>query len=187
MKICEDNSPIPVDRVFFDYNDYQNAILSSGPRPASLDVRRYTPGFKKTFWDGIGSIQLRVPAAHTQNADVFLDGTAPLDDEFGNMDVTLKLLLFRSDEFALAFGSAVNLPTASGTRIFTNDNTVPAFTIADKAYHLLPYVGGLWTPDDRWFAKGSCNSTWRPMAIRLPSRASAKSARCGIKRSSTWT
>ena len=147
VKICEDNSPIPVDRVFFDYNHFENAILSSGPQPRSLDADRYTPGFEKTFWDGMASVQLRVPAAHTQNADVFLDGTDPLDNEFGNMDVTLKFLLYRSDDFALAVGSAVNLPTAEGTRIFTTDNTAPTFTIADNAYHILPYVGGLWTPD----------------------------------------
>ena len=153
VKICEDNSPIPVDRVFFDYNHFENAILSSGPQPRSLDADRYTPGFEKTFWDGMASVQLRVPVAHTQNSDVFLDGTDPLDNEFGNMDVTLKFLLYRSDDFALAVGSAVNLPTAEGTRVFVTDNTAPTFTIADNAYHILPYVGALWTPDDRWFAQ----------------------------------
>src|SRR5262249_26826731 len=55
VKISEDNSPIPADRLFFLYNFFQNAIQLPTPTTHYIDIDRYTFGAEKTFFDGQGS------------------------------------------------------------------------------------------------------------------------------------
>lgn len=62
VKISENMSPIPRDRVFFDYNDFQNALFVPNPSTGggySTSVQRYMPGFEKTFFNGWASINIR--------------------------------------------------------------------------------------------------------------------------------
>lgn len=54
LKIAENESPLPQDRVFLTYN-YYSEVLDS-------DFHRETLGFEKTFLGGEASIGLRVPA-----------------------------------------------------------------------------------------------------------------------------
>ena len=92
VKISENNSPIPRDRIFYSYNGFDNAIPDFIGNTL-IDVQRHTPGFEKTFLDGMGSIELRTPVAYTQNSNVFLNGGGPLKaTEFGNISLALKML-----------------------------------------------------------------------------------------------
>src|SRR5260370_20266835 len=60
MKISENESPRPVDRVFFEYNYYNNVDkLDFGPSRA--DLHREMIGFEKTFFDGNASFGMRLP------------------------------------------------------------------------------------------------------------------------------
>jgi hypothetical protein len=155
VKISENNSPIPRDRVFYAFNDFFNAIptYSQGNLTSVMDVERHTPGFEKTFWDGLGSIELRTPVAYTQNSKVSLDGTGPLKDtEFGNIAVAAKFLAWRSDEWAWAIGTGVNIPTASDAEIYIDGQR--QFTIKNESTHILPYVGFLWQPADLFYIQG---------------------------------
>ena len=152
VKISENNSPIPRDRIFYTFNGFDNAIPNYEDNTL-IDVQRHTPGFEKTFLDGLGSIEVRTPVAYTQNSDVFLGGPGPRKAvEFGNISVAVKALLWSNDEVYWAAGLGVNLPTADDTRIFNLGD--PVATIETQSVHLLPYVGGLWLPTDRLYVQG---------------------------------
>jgi hypothetical protein len=55
-------------------------------------------------------------------------------------------------------GLAVTLPTAQNTYIFANQfspsATTPSLLISNQSVHVMPFFGGLWTPNDRWFGIG---------------------------------
>lgn len=158
-KISDDNSVFPEDRVFFLYNNFDNAILVPAPSPHALEVNRYTPGFEKTFLDRNASVELRIPFANTQSSNVFLAGGKDEDVEFGNLEATLKFLLWRDPTWAFATGVGFNMPTAADAKVFPVAQTQvlaaarPLFTIENNAFHVQPYFGALWTPDDRLFVQ----------------------------------
>ncbi len=152
-KISDDNSVFPEDRVFFFYNYFDNAILVPAPSAHALDVNKYTPGFEKTFWDRQASLELRIPFANTQASDVFLVGGKDEAVEFGDLELTLKFLLWKGDYFAAAAGLGFNAPTAPDVRVFEGNSPTPTFTIANDAFHLVPYFGVLYTPSDNLFVQ----------------------------------
>src|SRR5690606_25544046 len=55
FQISENNSPLPQNRFYFNYSHFHNSQIF-GPHITSLD--RYTPGFEKTFLDGLMSYQI---------------------------------------------------------------------------------------------------------------------------------
>lgn len=149
VKIAENNSPIPRDRVFFNYSLFHNVPLTSqGP-----EVNRYTPGFEKTFWNGNASVELRVPFASTLDSNLVAGVTNGSNTEFGNATGILKLLLWSNDNWAFAGGLGVNAPTADDV-VVSLPNGRPLIAINNDAFHLQPFLGLLWTPSDRFFAQG---------------------------------
>ncbi len=65
IKISEDQSPRPQDRVYFTFNYFQGVNDPVNTRLQApigyTQVFRYIGGFEKTFLDGQGSIGIRVP------------------------------------------------------------------------------------------------------------------------------
>jgi hypothetical protein len=156
FKISEDDSPIPVDRVFFDYNHFQNAITAHAPGNAGalawFNVERFDFGIEKTFWDGWASIEIRIPFAGGLPATQSIGGpeTAVV---FGNIPIVYKNLIVRSEDFALSGGLAVIVPTAPDA-VFLNPVPGPELDrITNTAIHLQPFLGFAWTPND-WFIQG---------------------------------
>jgi hypothetical protein len=172
-KVADDNSPLPQDRVYFRYNffsDSQKVTGDSGkvvfdptlglsqfsqPRfrgittTKSYDVNDFTFAGEKTFWNGLASVELRVPFrnAVSNNLDLSVakitsvgrdnDGdsnssvlqTTPTpqnsfgttDTEFGDMTLILKGLFYRSCTLAVSGGLSVNIPTAPSTHVSVTD------------------------------------------------------------------
>jgi hypothetical protein len=153
FKMAENTSPLPQDRLYFDFNSYTDVPLTDSPS----SVRSFAPGFEKTFFDGVASFEMRLPMASTLSNDVFADGsTATAAGEVGNMGIALKTLLLRREKFLLSGGLAMSLPTAQDTQLITNrsPNATTLLEFQNQAVHLMPFFGGLWTPNDRWFAIG---------------------------------
>jgi hypothetical protein len=147
VKLAENTSPIPRDRVFLNYSHFNNVPLQAG----GVNVNRFVPGFEKTFFNGITSFELRAPFATTLNSDLI---AAQLNDdnhtEFGNLSLVSKTLLAQNNCWAYAAGIQVALPTADDVRLSTL-NGVPLVHVENEAVHLMPYVGALYTPNDRFF------------------------------------
>lgn len=147
-KTAESNSPLPRDRVFFNTSWFSGVPGIGGQQ----DVARYVPGFEQTFNDGNSSVEIRLPFASTfdqvQVADpsgVFLGAS---NTEFGNISGVLKHLIHKSDNLAVSAGLAVELATANDLEVQTSITNI---TRESESVHLLPFVGGLYTPSDRFF------------------------------------
>lgn len=153
QKVTENTSPMPRDRVYVNYSYFANTPLAAG----GVDVNRLTPGFEKTFFDGTSSIEVRFPFASTLDSDITQGGLTGTDKtEFGNITAYFKTILLgggRRDNYAITGGLGMTLPTADDVRVF---NTAGRELIAvdNEAVHLLPFVGGLYAPNDRWYAQG---------------------------------
>jgi hypothetical protein len=152
FKMAENTSPLPQDRIYFDFSSYSNVPLTNSPS----SVNSYAAGFEKTFFDGIMSVELRAPMATTLSNDIYTNGsTSTATGEFGNLALAFKSLIFRRETFALSGGLAMTLPTARNTQIFaTQGSTDPTLLIENQSVHLMPFFGGLWTPNDRFFGIG---------------------------------
>jgi hypothetical protein len=153
-KISENDSPIPRDRVFFNYNHFQNVFQLSetplfppGPpvvRQQSID--RYVIGGEKTFFDGWTSIEIRMPLLGT--IDTQLQSVGLNAAGWGNLTAVFKSLLYMDASTAVGAGMSVETPTGSSlfTRIGAGN-----LQFVNQSTHLAPYVGFVWSPGDpRW-------------------------------------
>jgi hypothetical protein len=141
-KISDDNNPLPRDRVFFSFDYFQEVPLTAG----GVDVRRFSPGFEKTFLDRRASVEVRFPFALTLSSDINAEGLTNTNrPEFGNVNVTFKGLLYRGQVLNVASGLGVAFPTADDTRVFLADGT-EVLRIRNEAYVLTPYAAFLLTP-----------------------------------------
>ena len=123
-KFAEASSPIPRDRVFISYNYFDNVNLI----PGGVNVNRIVPGIEKTFFDGMMSLEVRVPMAWTLGSDTSFDvpnlqvyGYNTDQYELGNVTGFLKILLYSSDQFALSGGLGLTLPTADDLIVYSPD------------------------------------------------------------------
>lgn len=154
FKIGENNKPIPMDRIYFNYNGYVNAVtLASAPFgpaiPNDTNLNQYTFGFEKTFFDGFWSIDVRMPLM-----DGFRDasdGFAIDSGRYGNLAAYLKHLIYQDDELAIAYGCGIGLPTGSNLDTFVDGDQI---TIQNDAVHLLPYIGFFDQFAEEWFLQG---------------------------------
>lgn len=150
-RLNDNNSAMPQDRIYFDYSYFHNAALTSN----GVNVNRWAPGAEKTFFDGIASVEVRVPMGVSLSSDL-VSGVAPdvSQYEFGNVTIAPKILLSSDDELAIAVGMGVSLPTADDIRLRMT-NGVDVLRIENEAVHLLPYFAMLYTPrNSSCFAHG---------------------------------
>jgi hypothetical protein len=142
VRLQENNSALPQDRVFFDYNFFHNVPLTAN----DLNVNRFSPGLEKTFFDGQSSLEIRVPMGVSLNSTVVTD--APFDTsntEMGNLVVAPKVLLYADGTRAVAVGCGIAVPTADDITVaMSNGNRL--LTVENEAVHLLPYVAYLHAP-----------------------------------------
>ncbi len=176
-KIGDNNKALPMDRVYFTYNHFHNAIdtlsmppefpdeepelepvLFPGPpgsvlRRRSLD--RYVVGAEKTFLDGHMSVELRVP--FLSPVDLNFDPLARIPgQDFGNINVAIKALLHRSDNFAVAAGVGIDLPTGDDINAMIAPPFFPpfGFRIKNETVFFQPFLAMLATPGENSFVHG---------------------------------
>ena len=153
IKLMEAGSPIPRDRVMLNYSYFSGVPIGTN----GLNVNRWTPGFEKTFFEGNSSFEVRVPMAITGASTFIHDDVSSInstDYQFGNVTTFLKTLLYRDDTYALTAGGGLVLPTAANTvMVSSGDHKYHTdLIIRNDAIHLMPFLGGTYTPDDRFFS-----------------------------------
>jgi hypothetical protein len=147
MKLSENNSPFPTDRVFMNFNHFQNAVRDVNGREFSL--QRYTFGAEKTFFEGRSSAELRLPFAYGLDASQEVGNPGRNSaTELGNLALIYKQTLLRNEQWAIAAGLALTFPTADQAVITGGDNMV---RVANESYHLLPYLGVYYNPSERFW------------------------------------
>ncbi len=165
QKLVDNASPLPRDRVFFNYSYFANSSINV-PGQGAVNINRFTPGFEKTFNDQRMSIEVRVPFATTIDSINLTGQTNTSDIKLGNQTTYLKALMYSDPTLAIAGGLGVQAPTASDTSYyvngysysFANDKTTTTspqeiLHIKNQAVHLLPYMGAVYTPNERFFAQ----------------------------------
>jgi len=151
FKLAENNSPFPTDRYFVNYNHFRNALLTLDGREANLD--RAVFGLEKTFHDGQFSFEVRVPFANGLNSVQVSDSTANnVATEFGNIAFALKALLHRGPYVSWSAGLGMVIPTAEDSQVFGGFDEL-FLTVENEAFYLQPFLGMLWTPNDRLFGQ----------------------------------
>lgn len=151
MKITENDKALPMDRVFFIYNHFQDALEAdiTGLGVRSLPIDRYTIGLEKTFRDGLWSVELRMPFSSTPQVagSNLIVGTG----EVGNLSVTLKRLLYVGENTAVGAGLAIDTPTGDDAM---GQGINSSYRLANEAAHLAPFIGYVHAPNDRVFCEG---------------------------------
>ena len=135
--IADNNSPLPQDRLFLDYNFFHNARITA----AGIPVSRWAPGFESTFADGLGSIEFRAPMAITLTSAVNTNGDDLAAYEFGDISFTLKGLLHQDERFIASVGMGLTVPTADDFSL-TLENNVQVVRVENQSVHLLPFIAG---------------------------------------------
>jgi hypothetical protein len=163
-KIAENGVALPTDRIFFNYNHFHNIFqmqsqTSAPPGPLLArqePIDRYTIGFEKTFFDGLTSIELRMPFNGAYDAS--LPGLSVSNGNIGNLGLLFKALLYEDD--ALGIGVGLGLDTPTGTDTIARLGTVN-LQFQNDALHILPYIGFMYSPGDpimgwgdTWFMSG---------------------------------
>lgn len=152
-KVAEGNSPMPRDRVFFHYNQFQSVpgVVGRG------NVSRFVPGFERTLNDSWTSVEMRMPFAGTFDSTQTLTETASVSGgtaaELGNLAFVFKQLLYSGESLGLSAGMSLELPTADDTEINTSAFRM---TRSAESVTVAPYVGFVSAPTDRLFFQGFC-------------------------------
>jgi len=147
VKLSEDNSPIPRDRLIFNYDYFDNVPFNAN----GFQVSRFQFGAEKTFLNGRWSAEFRLPFAGTMNSTT-TQGFETSNTELGNVRFALKRRWINNDWLTLATGLGVTLPTA--------DDLVVKSQLGDELYrfkntavNVEPFIGALITPTDRLFSQ----------------------------------
>jgi len=123
IKISEDQSPLPQDRLYFTFNYFQGVNDPVNTRLQApigyTQVFRYIGGFEKTFLDGQGSIGIRAPLdsvtanSASSRASGDFGGTSTA---VGDVSVYAKYILLQNRETGslLSGGLAITAPTGPG-------------------------------------------------------------------------
>lgn len=152
VRMAAGGSPLPRDRVFFNYSFFDNTTL-----PNSNSVNRFTPGFEKTFSGGLASFEARFPFAATLDQDHFVNGSTNANEvEFGDISLALKGIFAETNHWILTGGLQMTIPTMDDYRLLVTDGGRSAefLKLENKAVHLMPFLGGIYAPNDRFFAQG---------------------------------
>lgn len=157
IKVAENNKPIPMDRAYFIYNGFQNALSVGRPAPTDVNFNRYTVGLEKTFHNGLWSVNVALPF----NDDLSLnsDSYTVTSNSLGNLAIFLKNLSYSDEEFAVSTGLGFSVPTGSDLNVQSHQfNPVRAvietetLIIRNDSLHLIPYLGLLSQPGEDWFS-----------------------------------
>lgn len=166
LNISDFNKALPVDRVFFNYNHFENALsrsyMTETPNGvftngANRSIDRYTFGIEKTFFDGQSSLEVRLPLLGNSSFSNTPDALTPIattgvsTGSIGNVSLILKELLYADEHGSIAAGLGIETPTGDDTQARVD---AIRYTVQNDAVHLHPWLGFLSAPDGDFFANG---------------------------------
>jgi len=159
VRVADNNSPLPTDRVGMSYEMYHRAPASLDYGPPNANFHEFEFLAEKTFLDGLFSVELVVPFMTTITSQQTLDTqstTIGRGAEFGNLGINLKALLWHEDCLAISGGLLVEAPTSRDFRVVLTHNNqfVGSETLKTEAWILTPYLATLVNLSDCWFFQG---------------------------------
>lgn len=172
LKIAENMSPIPQDRVFSGFNYYNNMNGALNGRFASpvsnIEVYRYLLGFEKTFFNGNASIGLR-NSINVLSSSSRIPGLGGTSSSVGDLNLFAKFVLLRSGDLSngpslgpngaggplAATGSGALISTGLGINTPTGPGNFAgsSFSTSYRNTQLAPFLG-YYFKKDRLFVQG---------------------------------
>lgn len=157
FKAAENNQAQPLNRVYFTFNYFDNAIVSSGAggQPVHTEgLSQYTMGIEKMIFENV-SIDMRLPIVGTIDyaATSEIPGLDPTavrvtTNGVGNFSTTIKALLLQMGQTSLSSGLSFSIPTGSDVSVLTGPNRI---LIDNDALHLMPFIGVYRELGDSWW------------------------------------
>jgi len=164
--IAEHNKALPTDRAYFNFNHFHNALRSRvsgttafGPTPGPFlsarerSVERYLFGLEKTYLNGLGSVELRMPVSGRYN--FAFDTGAPFGEaasvtggDVGNLALIFKNVLYNDTGTVVSAGLGVNIPTGDDASALVG---VTRYELQNNAVFLSPYFAVMRNPNDLFF------------------------------------
>lgn len=144
LKITENESPAPQDRVYTSYNYYNDVERKLNPAPSREVVHREIVGFEKTLLDGNASVGARLPFFELFGDDVGNQGLV------GDLSIILKYALLndRDSGNVASVGLVVTAPTGA-------DFTPSGFGAPTIHSTLLqPYVSAIYHMSRDFYVQG---------------------------------
>ena len=185
LNIAEANSPLPTDRFYYSYRHFHNAsTISAYQFRETLDLDRHLLAWEHVCWDGMASLELRLPIEMRMRSDIFslvapaFGVVDPLVGpnggrraELGNIAGIFKYLLIEREWLAISAGLGITLPTAqdvnynlaaSGEMTFANNPGLTADVnyafegvFGNETIYLEPFLAWLAkSPSSPWFHQG---------------------------------
>jgi hypothetical protein len=136
FKATDNINPLPQNRLFFNYHHFHNAV--SDIAGVNQNVDRFTFGLERTFLDEMMSLEVRVPFASGLDSVQVTGLDDTITSEFGNIALTVKILLHQCGSLNFTSGLATVLPTAEDASV-AGDTTLTV--LENNAVHLQPYLG----------------------------------------------
>lgn len=143
-KIAENNSPEPRARIFWNYNFYNDVFGGIG------DVNRNSVGMEQPLGDGMTSFEVRLPFAGTLDVDQVAGGPVARNTQFGDVTLIGKVLLTEADDYLVSAGLGLTIPTAEGSRVFTNTGT-KIMNLDHQAVRILPFLACMHAYESGWY------------------------------------
>jgi hypothetical protein len=150
IKITENFNPLPQDRLILDYSFFHNVPLGLN----GTDVHRFTPGIEKTFFNGLTSVELRIPMGLSLDSNIQDNGlTDTSNAEFGDVTLIFKGLLLKRNKFLISGGLSLSLPTADDTYLYNSLSGQKLLRIENESVHLMPFLAFQYTPNRKWYTQ----------------------------------
>ena len=155
VKIAENQSPLPQDRVFGTFNYFNNLGKIYNTRDGNdvtrLTAYQYTFGLEKTFLDGDASVGFRLPINNLSIKSV-TPGASGTSTAVGSLNVFFKYVLTQttwSDGRKFALTSGLNVTAPTGPSAFAGAKNVLGF----RSTYLQPFIGYYYA-QDRLYVQG---------------------------------
>ncbi|MBC8289252.1 MAG: hypothetical protein H8E37_02945 [Planctomycetes bacterium] len=146
--VATHTTPIPHDRIYFDYSLVNNAV----PIARRSSFSRFTLGLEKLLNEDGLSMEVRIPFAASLDHEFALENGMGADQtQMGNALVVLKQLLGANHMMAVSGGLGLSLPTGNNVDIHNLAGT-PLLEFDNETTHFKPFLAAAIVPDEHWFA-----------------------------------
>lgn len=144
FKITDNESPRPIDRVYFSYNNFSNVNRTLlGPGAPSISMNQELLGFEKTFLNGDASFGMRLPFVQQS-------GFNGVDSNVvGDLSFLFKFAWINNRDTGNIFstGLVVTAPTGGGNSILPDGTAAPHSTLFQ------PWAGFIYNLPN-WYVQG---------------------------------